>query len=380
MNVKKEKQFLIFELNDGKTVKQDLSDGTTIGKSGKQVASLCSQLRGYSIAEIINSIENVSYQEYLKYIYRRNNNITNVGTFLKRARLYREYEQFFSSGLKISGSIHFSFNEIPKGLIKICKQHELKLEEAMIYAYKSYPDIFTYIFSVEYEFISIKDKLRLLTGGYYIQCIIKKEDLNCENNRMKYRNLPSLMKLVWKYGQNLKSLMNYLNYLSGYEGVEPYDGIVELYDYAVIAKKISNKYEKYPKNFLTTCRITIRNYNRLQELFDEEQFKERADYSLEKKIDDIVFIYPRSTKEIKDEASQQCNCVASYIKRVINGECHILFMRKELMPSNSLVTIEVRDHKVVQAKGKFNRDITEYERTIIEKYNKYLDGIKQKAG
>lgn len=379
MNVKKEKQFLIFELNDGKTVKQDLSDGTTIGKSGKQVASLCSQLRGYSIAEIINSIENVSYQEYLKYIYRRNNNITNVGTLLKRARLYREYEQFFSSGLKISGSIHFSFNEIPKGLIKICKQHELKLEEAMIYAYKSYPDIFTYIFSVEYEFISIKDKLRLLTGGYYIQCIIKKEDLNCENNRMKYRNLPSLIKLVWKYGQNLKSLMNYLNYLSGYEGVEPYDGIVELYDYAVIAKKISNKYEKYPKNFLTTHRITIRNYNRLQELFDEEQFKERADYSLEKKIDDIVFIYPRSTKEIKDEASQQCNCVASYIKRVINGECHILFMRKELMPSNSLVTIEVRDHKVVQAKGKFNRDITEYERTIIEKYNKYLDGIKQEA-
>ncbi len=177
-----------------------MSDGTTIGKSGKQVASLCSQLRGYSIAEIINSIENVSYQEYLKYIYRRNNNITNVGTLLKRARLYREYEQFFSSGLKISGSIHFSFNEIPKGLIKICKQHELKLEEAMIYAYKSYPDIFTYIFSVEYEFISIKDKLRLLTGGYYIQCIIKKEDLNCENNRMKYRNLPSLIKLVWKYG------------------------------------------------------------------------------------------------------------------------------------------------------------------------------------
>lgn len=379
MNVRKEKQFLIFELDDGKTVKQDLSDGTTIGKSGKQVASLCSQLRGYSIAEIITSIENVSYQEYLKYIYRRNNNITNVGTLLKRAGLYKEYEQFFSSGLKISGSIPFSFNEIPKGLIKICKQHELKLEESMVYAYKSYPDIFTYIFSIEYEFISMKDKLRLLTGGYYIHCIVKKEDLNYENNRMKYRNLPSLIKLVWKYGQNLKSLMNYLNYLSGYEGVEPYDGIIELYDYAVIAKKISNKYEKYPKNFLTTHRITVRNYNRLQEIFDEEQFKEKSDYSLEKKIDDIVFIYPKSTKEIKDEASQQCNCVASYIKRVINGECHILFMRKELMPSNSLVTIEVRDHKVVQAKGKFNRDITEYERTIIEKYNKYLDGIKQEA-
>lgn len=57
-----------------------------------------------------------------------------------------------------------------------------------------------------------------------------------------------------------------------------------------------------------------------------------------------------------------------------------LFNIDPLMPSNSLVTIEVRDHKVVQAKGKFNRDITEYERTIIEKYNKYLDGIKQKAG
>lgn len=380
MNVKKEKQFLIFKLDDGKTVKQDLSNGTTIGKSGKQVTSLCSQLRGYSIADIITSIENVPYQEYLKFIYRYNNNITNVGTLLKRATAYSSYEQFFSSGLILRENIHFTFNQIPKGLIKICKQNTLELNDAIIYAYKSYPDIFTYIFSEEYDFISPADKIKLLTGRYYLNCIINKKDFCSDSNYPKFRRTPDLIRLIWKYGYNTKSLMNYINYLSGYEGIEPYDAADELYDYAVIAKKISNKYEKYPKNFLTTHRITIRNYNRLQELFDEEQFKGKSDYSLEKKIDDIVFIYPRSTKEIKDEASQQCNCVASYIKRVINGECHILFMRKELMPLNSLVTIEVRDHKVVQAKGKFNRDITEYERTIIEKYNKYLDGIKQKAG
>ena len=146
----------------------------------------------------------------------------------------------------------------------------------------------------------------------------------------------------------------------------------EIKDYARMARAMSHKFEKYPKNFLTVHKITSRNYNRLKEKYDEIAFKNRFDNRLEKKIDDYVFIYPKATAEIKDEAVQQGNCVASYISGVIDGKCDILFMRKVDEPEQSLVTIEVRKNKVVQAKGKFNRDVTQREAEIIDKYNQYL--------
>lgn len=48
-------------------------------------------------------------------------------------------------------------------------------------------------------------------------------------------------------------------------------------------------------------------------------------------------------------------------------------LRKKDELDKSLVTIEVRDNKVRQAKGKFNRDVNSEEEIIIEKYNKYLN-------
>lgn len=69
---------------------------------------------------------------------------------------------------------------------------------------------------------------------------------------------------------------------------------------------------------------------------------------------------------------QQNNCVASYIDKVINGKCHILFLRKKDNLDKSLVTIEVDSHTntIVQARRKFNRDTTEEENKVIEAWNK----------
>ena len=78
---------------------------------------------------------------------------------------------------------------------------------------------------------------------------------------------------------------------------------------------------------LTTHTITCRNYNRLKEQFDEEEFQSRINNNMEKTFGDYCFIYPKTTQEIKDETVQQNNCVASYIQSVIKGNCHILFLR-----------------------------------------------------
>lgn len=153
----------------------------------------------------------------------------------------------------------------------------------------------------------------------------------------------------------------------------------ELYDYVRMMSEISDKFDKYPRNFLTTHRIACRNYNRLKEHFEEEKFKQKINREYECSFGKYVFIYPSSTQEIKNEAVKQNNCVASYIKRVINGECHILFMRRKGFEKDSLVTIEVdvAKNKIVQAKGKFNRDTTEEENKAIVAWNKKFS-IKRK--
>ena len=46
MFIYKDKQYLVFDFEDGKTVKYDFATKTAIGKSGKPVKNICSQLKG----------------------------------------------------------------------------------------------------------------------------------------------------------------------------------------------------------------------------------------------------------------------------------------------------------------------------------------------
>lgn len=144
----------------------------------------------------------------------------------------------------------------------------------------------------------------------------------------------------------------------------------ELYDYANMMRQLSNRYDKYPRNFLTTHNIACRNYSRMKKEFSEELFRKRINKEYECSFGDYVFIYPKSTQEIKDEAASQNNCVASYIDRVIDGNCHILFLRKKNNPKESLVTIEVRNDQIVQARRRFNDPVTDEDQKAIDAFNK----------
>jgi hypothetical protein len=144
----------------------------------------------------------------------------------------------------------------------------------------------------------------------------------------------------------------------------------EIGDYANMMSQISGKYEKYPRYFLSTHKIAARNYNRLKHQFDELNFQKRITPEYEITYKDYKFFYPRSTQEIKDEAVQQNNCVASYIQRVIDGDSHILFLRKKDNPTKSVVTIQVRNGEIVQAYQAYNQPCNEEQQEAIAAFNK----------
>ena len=85
--------------------------------------------------------------------------------------------------------------------------------------------------------------------------------------------------------------------------------------------------------------------------------------------DDKYIIFPASSvNNLIDESSQMSNCVRDYCVKFSNNESQIFFMRYKNNPNKSLVTIEVKNGKVVQARTKYNGLPSEEIMKILKKW------------
>ncbi len=93
--------------------------------------------------------------------------------------------------------------------------------------------------------------------------------------------------------------------------------------------------------------------------------------------DDNYVIYPApSIDSLIEESSNQNNCVKTYAESYSIGDSLIFFMRNKSNLNKSLVTIEVKNNKVVQARIK-NNDLPDYSlMNIIRKWEKKLVPIE----
>ena len=157
----KEKQFIIFKFEDGKKVKYNLATNESIGKSGRVVKDIKTQLSGYNLLEIINSFEDENYKDFLLFVDGRVNKSTkywsskrvdkirNIGTFLQHIEPYSHIEQFFACGIKnISPCLTTPFSKVSKGLLKIIRDSGYKVDDDLIESYNSNPDLFLKIYNL----------------------------------------------------------------------------------------------------------------------------------------------------------------------------------------------------------------------------------------
>ena len=147
IKIYKEKQFLIFDFENGKTCRYDFATKTSIGIKGKPVKNLQHQLQGYNLDQLWDCFEDKNYARFLRYIQRANSRygMRNIGTILDNVPYYKNLEQIFSAGIEnlIYLSNHdtdFTINDIPKSLIKIAKEHNITISERLISYYKINPN------------------------------------------------------------------------------------------------------------------------------------------------------------------------------------------------------------------------------------------------
>lgn len=381
MKIYKEKQFLIFDFEDGKTVKYDFATKTCIGKKGKPVSNLCTQLRGLTINQLCDCCVDKQYGKFLRFVKRNGaeygSEISNIGTVLDRVPRFARFEQIFSAGIEdiIDSNFSYGINDIPKALIKLCRSHNIKLSNQFLELYKKNPDAYLLAYNLEYISLNDSDVYQILSNSTSVRV---QDGTSYWDYHYEY--VSTIDKLVNEFGYTAKPLFMYLDYCKTYEAIDSMNYLLnEIYDYASMMSKISPKFDKYPRHFLTTHKIAVRNYNRLKEEFDEQEFKKHINKEMEKTFGQYCFIYPENTQAIKDEAVSQNNCVASYIQSVLKGNCDILFLRTKENPDKSLVTIEVRNGKIVQARQRFNDPVDSEQQEAIDKWNKwYANKINNK--
>lgn len=150
------------------------------------------------------------------------------------------------------------------------------------------------------------------------------------------------------------------------------DFIRELKDYLSMCETMDIKPTLYSSYLKQTHDILSRNYKiRLTEE-QEELFKKRyeefEDYTT--KDGKYIITHPSCAEDVKQEGYNLNHCCASYINKVIQGTSKLVFLRYAKSIAKSLVTIEICDKAIVQARGASNRSITKEEFAKICEYAK----------
>ncbi len=156
------------------------------------------------------------------------------------------------------------------------------------------------------------------------------------------------------------------------------DHFVDYQDYLNCCQQLGidlkDKNVLYPEDFITshdqlTLEVMINDNAEINQKISELSKL----LSLNVYENDKFIIFPADgIASLIDESSQQSNCVRTYCDRISQNDCQIYFMRHKTAVDKSLVTVEVRAGRVVQARTRFNKDIDAEMKTFLEQWEKVM--------
>lgn len=376
-------KYIVFTRDDGKECKYDLSTGEVIGFRGKQVKRLSSQLKDLTCKRLFEIIDNPTYKQFFEWVWKWHPNGKAWVFFEYTMPDFRDYEQFFTSSRikKLGGRFEYGYSQIPKGLFKLCDTYDLVLSNALAKSYLKCSDAFNLIYDMDFGKCTPQKIIEAMTYGATVdhRCSYDENQAIDANNLLMRREdaapnhtIPGrdsyFCCLITDLGYNAKLLLNYVDSIKINRRFKK-DIFRDIYDYADMMTQLYDSYDRYPEDFAKAHKKACEEYNRISVKYDEVKYTERNVLDYECEIDGFRFIYPRTTQDIRDEARHQHNCVATYIDRVLQEDCHIMFMRPANDVEHSYITLEIRNNRVVQAKRKFNEEPSLEERKIIDKWN-----------
>lgn len=197
----------------------------------------------------------------------------------------------------------------------------------------------------------------------------------------KELNVRQLRYLCEKHGVALRKSMAYLDKVYDHQCIVRKHALSEWVDYLDMASKINmdltNKSIKFPDSLRKEHDVATFAYNTLKQEADQAKFKQRAednDKLYAYSYGDFIAIVPQTPEDIVNEASQQHNCLRSYIERVAEGRTAVVFIRRKEAPEISYVSVEIFENTLTQIKLAYNKNPNDVKlREFLEHWCKAKD-------
>lgn len=155
------------------------------------------------------------------------------------------------------------------------------------------------------------------------------------------------------------------------------DMVREYRDYLEMCVKehydMGNSFVLFPKDLQVAHDKVARRVKQRADAKMRRDFKtayRRIMAQLDFEMDGMKIVYPSTPSDIVAEGHALHHCVGSYVERVAQKECLILFLRKCEDEAKPFYTIEVRHKEVVQVRGMRNEDATPEVKKFMAQWEK----------
>ncbi|PPA87676.1 hypothetical protein C4A75_00200 [Brevibacillus laterosporus] len=182
----------------------------------------------------------------------------------------------------------------------------------------------------------------------------------------------SALQIAEQYNLPIKKFIKYIYFECDVsQGLNATSAIIEYADYIRMTTEMGyERFDRYPRFLRTVHDIASRNY---KVKLNEKEMKEwEASYENNKHFEyayqGFKIFSPKEPSELIREGNVLGHCVGSYVDKVRKGISTILFLRERDDIGTPLVTIEVKENRIVQAKGKMNYPPSKDQNEIIKKF------------
>lgn len=225
-------------------------------------------------------------------------------------------------------------------------------------------ELFT-IIAMAYDIYSISD---LDSAKYFVD---KQKMSSIKLSRISY------FEKFKDYNLNTRRFVDYILFDLYKQGAS--GGVLDTYiDYLNMSKEYYGYVkEKYPKALRTEHDILALKIAEKRKIGENSNDFERVmneceNFAYQTPLDKFIIKMPKVAMDLVDEGTQLNHCVASYVNKVVTGDCVVVFMREKENPDESYLTIEILpDRSVSQIEGLNKRhDLTDKEQEFIKKWAK----------
>jgi len=362
----------IYKPLNNKTIRYNLKE-KKLQKQNKEgewcnVETQYTFFRGYSVYDLV--VKEEKFKQLINTSKTINASCSSLSSFISRLNNALVYEGYISEGVRHNvrpirdgwdrnHTISKELNYYDKNVIKFFKEVDFFVD-------RSFED--TYVNNSEFMIKTIQ--------------ILRSLDLDNEQKKKTLGNIYQYSRLfnilVNDYNYDIKALIEYVvKYLKPFENLSFYKALNYLTDYYRMASMIGRKIKKYPKYLSSMHDIIMANYNAYKKEYDEELFYKMRKLEMQYEDKNFIVKIPDYPKDIVSEGTSLNHCVGSYVDMILKGATYIMFLRTTENPDDSLVTLELINDVIEQARGAYNRSLTNKEKEFLEKYAK-VKGIKLK--